>query len=173
MAGTGGAGQERSVFTIEGAREFHRWTHASITILLDHLSTIPADEYVREVASFGFPTLRQQVIHIFNCEGVWISALQRLPYVDRTSADCPTISDAKLLQRQMREQTLAYLSSLTDQQFNTATELRFPDGDRFARVPAFILHHILTHAFHHKGQIVAMCRALGHPAPDTDMSQIQ
>jgi uncharacterized damage-inducible protein DinB len=162
-----------SLFTIEGAREFHRWTHASLTLLLDHLSTIPSDEYVREVANFGVPTLRQQVIHIFNCEGVWIHALQGIPYLDRTPADCLTIGDAKLLQREMKGQTFAYLARLTDQEFNTATELRFPDGDRLVRVPAFILHHILTHAFHHKGQIVAMCRALGHPAPDTDMSQIQ
>ncbi len=28
-------------------------------------------------------------------------------------------------------------------------------------------------AFHHKGQIVAMCRALGHPAHDTDLNQFE
>src|SRR5580704_8560248 len=37
------------------------------------------------------------------------------------------------------------------------------------RSPAFILHHVITHAYHHKGQVVAMCRLLGHPAPDTDL----
>jgi uncharacterized damage-inducible protein DinB len=35
------------------------------------------------------------------------------------------------------------------------------------------LHHLLTHTFHHKGQIVAMCRVLGHPAPDTDLNQFE
>jgi hypothetical protein len=29
-----------------------------------------------------------------------------------------------------------------------------------------------THAFHHKGQIVAMLRILGCPAPDTDLQQV-
>jgi uncharacterized damage-inducible protein DinB len=32
---------------------------------------------------------------------------------------------------------------------------------------------VLTHAFHHKGQIVAMCRALGHPTTDTDLNQFE
>jgi uncharacterized damage-inducible protein DinB len=29
--------------------------------------------------------------------------------------------------------------------------------------------HLMTHAYHHKGQTVAMCRLLGYPAPMTDM----
>jgi len=32
---------------------------------------------------------------------------------------------------------------------------------------------MLTHAFHHKGQMVAMCRALGRPVRDTDMNQFE
>ena len=39
------------------------------------------------------------------------------------------------------------------------------------RTPAFILLHVITHGFHHKGQIVAMLRLLGYPAPDTDMQR--
>jgi hypothetical protein len=29
-----------------------------------------------------------------------------------------------------------------------------------------------THAFHHKGQIVATLRILGYPAPDADLQQV-
>src|SRR5689334_16537142 len=36
------------------------------------------------------------------------------------------------------------------------------------RSPAFILLHVITHAFHHKGQVVAMLRIHGYSAPDTD-----
>jgi uncharacterized damage-inducible protein DinB len=34
-----------------------------------------------------------------------------------------------------------------------------------------ILLHVITHTFHHKGQVVAMLRVLGHPAPDTDLQR--
>jgi uncharacterized damage-inducible protein DinB len=161
------------VFTLDGIRQFHRWTHASFSLLLDHLSTIPATDYAKVLPEFGFPTLREQVIHVLNCEGFWIHTLQGLRYVDRNPAECTAVFDARLLEREVGQWTHTYLSSMTDQQLNNDTELHFPDGDIAVRTPALILHHILTHAFHHKGQIVAMCRALGHAAPDTDLNQFK
>jgi uncharacterized damage-inducible protein DinB len=162
-----------TAFTLEGIQKFHGWTHASLNLLLDHLSTIPQGDYLKDLPNFGFATLRNQVIHVFNCEGFWIHTLQGHKYVDRNPAECPAVADARLLQRQVSEQTRAYLSSLTNQQLNSDAELHFPDGDTAVRTPALILHHVLTHAFHHKGQIVAMCRALGHPAPDTDLNRFE
>ena len=159
------------MFTLDGIRKFHAWTHASLTLVLDHLSTLPSSDYVSEVAGYGFATIRQQVIHIFNCEGFWIHTLRRLSFTDHDPAKFPAVSDARLLQQEIKRQTLEYLSGLTDVQLVTNTNLHFSDGDTAVRTPALILHHVLTHAFHHKGQIVAMCRALGHPASDTDLSQ--
>jgi len=161
------------VFTIDGIRKFHGWTHSCLSLLLDHLSTMPTSDYSKEVPGFGFSTLRQQVVHVFNCEGFWIHVLQGQPYGDRNPADCPSVADAMLLQQEVSRQTLAYLSGITDQQLNANTQLRFPDGDIAIRTPALVLHHVLTHAFHHKGQIVATCRVLGHPAPDTDLNHFE
>ncbi|HLY42415.1 MAG TPA: DinB family protein [Terracidiphilus sp.] len=161
------------MFTLKGVSKFHSWTHSSLSLLLDHLSTIRPIDYVKELPSFGFPTLQKQVIHIFNCEGFWIHTLEGRSYVDRSPADCPSIADARRLQSEVIRGTQAYLSVLTEQQLNTSTELHFSDGDSAGRTPALILHHLLTHAFHHKGQIVAMCRELGFPAPDTDLNQFE
>jgi uncharacterized damage-inducible protein DinB len=158
------------VFTIDGIRKLHGWTHGSLEILFDHLGTISQEDYGKELPAFGASTLRKQVLHIFNCEGFWIHVLQGLDYADRSAADCRAIADARVLQQEVSRRTMDYLSRLTDQQLNTNTKLHFPDGDSAERTPALILHHVLTHAFHHKGQIVAMCRALGHPAPDTDLN---
>ncbi len=161
------------MFTLDAVRKFHAWTHASLNLVLDHLSAMPANDYVRELSGFGFRTLREQAIHIFNCEGFWVHTLQGLRYVDRTVVECPLLADVKSLQKEVSQSTHAYLSTLTDQQLNAGAELHFSDGDFAVRTPALILHHVLTHAFHHKGQIVAMCRALGHPAPDTDLNQFE
>ena len=159
------------MFTVDGVRKFHGWTHACLDVVLRHLSAIPMDDYGKEVPGFGFPTLREQVIHLFNCEGFWVHTLQGQRYVDRRAEG--VIADARALQQDVSRQTRAYLSSLTDQQLNTDTKLHFPDGDVAVRTPALVLHHVLTHAFHHKGQIVAMCRVLGYPAPDTDLNQFE
>jgi len=164
---------EATVFALDGIQKFLGWTHACLDLLLDHLFTIPPGDYVKELPGFGFATLQKQVIHIFNCEGFWICTLQGLHYVDRNPAEFPAVADARLLQKDVMRRTQAYLSSLSHQQLNTDAELHFPDGDIAVRTPALILHHVLTHGFHHKGQIVAMCRQLGHPAPDTDLNQFE
>jgi uncharacterized damage-inducible protein DinB len=161
------------VFTVDGIRKLHGWTHSSLGLLLDHVSTIPAADYEKALPAFGHPTLREQVIHVLNCEGFWVRTLQGQRYVGRNPAEFPEVSDARFLQQEVSRRTHSYLSGLTDQQLNNNTELHFPDGGIAIRTPALILHHILTHAFHHKGQIVAMCRALGHPAPDTDLNQFE
>jgi len=161
------------MFTVDGIRKFHDWTHSSLALLLDHLSKLSPEAYAKELPSFGFNTLQKQVIHIFNCEGFWISILQGLDYLDRNAAEFPAVADAVQFQQETRGRTLQYLSSLTDHQLSADTELHFSDGDRAVRTPALILHHVFTHAFHHKGQIVAMCRELGRPAPDTDLNQFE
>jgi uncharacterized damage-inducible protein DinB len=164
---------EMFVFTTDGIQQLHEWAHASISIVLDHLSTFPAADYQKELPGFGFSTLQKQVVHIFNCEGFWIHVIKGLPYVDRDPATCSDVADARLLQQQVSRWTEEYLLALSNQQLNSDAELRFPDGDFAVRTPALVLHHVLTHAFHHKGQIAAMCRQLGRPMPDTDLNQFK
>ena len=36
------------MFTLDGVRKFHSWTHASLDLLLDHLSTIASGDYGNE-----------------------------------------------------------------------------------------------------------------------------
>jgi uncharacterized damage-inducible protein DinB len=153
-------------------RKFHSWTHASLSLLLDHLSTLSIADYAKEHAGFGYPSIHSQVVHLLGCEVRWITRLRALPQKTWDAGQWPTVSDARTLQAEARAQTLDYLSGLTDHQLNANTELRFPDGV-FHRAPALVLHHVFTHAFHHKGQIVAMCRILGHPAPGTDLNQFE
>jgi len=161
------------LFTIDGIRKLHGWTHLCLNVALDHLETLPESAYVKQVPNFGFPTLREQVIHVFNCEGFWVHVLQGHAWVDRRSLECPAISDARRLEREVTTHTRAFFSSLSDENLNADRELHFPDGDVAVRTPALVIHHFLTHAFHHKGQIVAMCRALGYPAPDTDLNRFE
>ena len=161
------------MFTVAGIRKFHTWTHQSLALLLDHLATLPAPDYTKEVPGFGFPTIHAQVIHILNCEAFWVHILQALPFEDEDPARFPTVADARTLQHTVSVKTQSYLSRLSELHLNGNMQLHFSDGDTAVRTPALILHHLLTHAFHHKGQIVAMCRILGHPAPDTDLNQFE
>jgi uncharacterized damage-inducible protein DinB len=161
------------MFTLEGVRKFHTWTHASLKVLFDHLATLPAGDYAQELPGFGYASIHAQVIHLLGCESRWVRRLRVQPIGDWDPARWPTVADARALQQEVTTQTLAYLSDLTNHALNASTTLHFPDGSSAMRTPALVLHHAFTHAFHHKGQIVAMCRVLGHPAPDTDLNQFE
>jgi uncharacterized damage-inducible protein DinB len=73
--------------------------------------------------------------------------------------------------RRILDATRAYLETLGEGQLNTTLAKRPEGWFGELRSPAFILLHVITHTFHHKGQVVAMLRALGHPAPDTDLQR--
>jgi uncharacterized damage-inducible protein DinB len=102
------------VFTVDGVQKLHSLTHASLTLLQEHLSTIPPDGYEKQLPTFGFPSLQKQVIHIFNCEGFWISTLQETNYIDRQPVEFPAVADAGRLQREVSRRTREYLSGLSD-----------------------------------------------------------
>ena len=161
------------MFTLDGIRKFHTWTHASVGLVLDHLGTLPAADYAKELPGFGYPSLHAQVVHVLGCESRWVHRLQGRPTGNWNPAQWPAVADARALQSEIARRTLDYLSGLTDEQLNANTTLHFPDGDTAIRTPALVLHHVFTHAFHHKGQIVAMCRLLGYPASDTDLNQFE
>ena len=43
------------MFTLDGIRKFHGWTHACLSLLLDHLASIPATDYGKVLPAVGFP----------------------------------------------------------------------------------------------------------------------
>jgi uncharacterized damage-inducible protein DinB len=157
------------MFTIEGISSFHSWTHTSLSRLIDHVSGFSNEEYVRKFEDFGSPNIRDQFVHIFGCEARWLHRVQDLPFSKWSAEEYPSIAEVRELQRRVTAQTRSYLDKLSDAELNCEVELHFPEGHTMKQTPAMVLHHVFTHAFHHKGQIVAMCRMSGHPAPDTDL----
>ena len=151
-------------------RELHALTHKRLDMVMDHLRSMPSETLTRHLQGFGRPTLAKQINHVLYCEVAWVRALQNLPEAEWDHDECrlPALVD---LRRKVAEQTVEYLIALPCADLEMPLSA-YPDywvGPQ--RTPAFILHHLITHAFHHKGQIVAMCRILGHPAPDTDLQQ--
>lgn len=136
---------------------------------MNHVAGLPPDVLSRPVAGFGRPTVLEQLTHALSAEQAWVQGLQLLPIVRLNAADFATLDDLREAKRSVMATTLAYLDSISDDQFNALLE-RYPqEWVGPPQTPAFILLHVITHAFHHKGQMVAMLRLLGYPAPETDM----
>jgi uncharacterized damage-inducible protein DinB len=159
------------MFTREGMAALHRWTHRRLDDLLWHAAGLPPGLFTRKVDGFGHGNVRDQMLHMLAAEAYWVRALQDLPDSTPPQPEYLTVEDVARRKQQVLAATLAYLESLTEEQLNAELDRRPQGWIGPLRSPAFILHHIATHAFHHKGQVAAMFRLLGHPLGDTDLQR--
>jgi uncharacterized damage-inducible protein DinB len=152
--------------------ELHATTHERLDLLLRHLATVPQELLHTPISGFGHPSIWKQVVHILTCEEGWVHDLQNQTFAPWSDKDCPTLTALEGAKRRILEATRYYVGGLTEDQLNTTLVQRPVDWGGELRSPAFILLHVITHAFHHKGQVVAMLRILGYPAPDTDLQPV-
>jgi uncharacterized damage-inducible protein DinB len=163
-----GSGITNSSMVIPG---LHACLHESLGIVFDHLATVPPELWTKELDGFGKPTVRHQIAHILAAEAWWVRRLQLLPFEKPDVAFLTSVEAVRNFQRDVKAATITYLDSLPESKLYSPLE-RYPESwVGPPRSPAYILLHIITHGFHHKGQLVAMLRLLGHPAPDTDIQR--
>lgn len=160
------------MFSNAGILELHATTHERLDLLLRHLATVPEELLHKPISGFGHPSIWKQLVHILTCEEGWVHDLQNKAFPGWHEEDCPTMAALLAAKDRIRQATRDYLGDPTDELLNTTLAERPVDWGGELRSPAFILLHIITHAFHHKGQVVAMLRILGHPAPDTDLKPV-
>jgi uncharacterized damage-inducible protein DinB len=160
------------MFTKAGIIELHGVMHERLDLLLRHVATVPVDLSHNPISGFGHPSIWKQLVHILTCEEGWVHDLQNRAFAGWREEDCPTMEALEAVKVRIREATRTYVSALTEEQLNTTLAQRPVDWGGELRSPGFILMHVITHAFHHKGQVVAMLRILGYPAPDTDLQRV-
>jgi len=160
------------MFTKAGISELHVAMHERLDLLLRHVATVPDELRHKPISGFGHPSIWKQLVHILTCEEGWVHDLQNRVFAGWGEGDCPTMAALLAAKNRVREATRTYLDDLTEEQLNTTLADRPVDWGGELRSPAFIVLHVITHTFHHKGQIVAMLRILGYTAPDTDLHQV-
>jgi len=160
------------MFTKAGINQLHTALHERLDLLMDHVANVPDELRHKSLLGFGHSSVWKQLVHILTCEEGWVHDLQNKGFAGWDGEDWTTIEDLRIARNRIRQATRNYLGGLTEEQLNTTLVTRPLDWGGELRSPAFILLHVITHAFHHKGQIVAMLRILGHPAPDTDLQQM-
>jgi uncharacterized damage-inducible protein DinB len=163
---------EQIAFTKAGIIELHATMHERLDLLVRHVATVPDELWHKPISGFGHPSVWKQLGHILTCEEGWVHDLQNKPFAGWDAEDCPTVAQLGASKERIREATRSYVGNLTEEQLNTTLAERPADWGGELRSPAFILLHVITHAFHHKGQVVAMLRILGYPPPDTDLQPV-
>ncbi len=160
------------MFTKSGIADLHAAMHERLDLLLVHVAAVPDELHHKPIPGFGHSSIWKQLVHILTCEEVWVHNLQDKAFVEWDTKDCRTMTAMLAAKARISKATRAYLNDLSEDRLNSTLAKRPSDWGGELRSPAFILLHVITHGFHHKGQIVAMLRIVGHPVPDTDLQQV-
>ena len=160
-----------SLFTKKGIQFLHREAHSCLDIIFRHAANLPFSALEQEVPGASHGSLRNQMVHVLFTEAAWVGDLQNKPVAEWRNEDFRDVSSLTDAKRRVAGGTESYLDSLTETALNAPLTHRPKEWVGPLRSPAFILMHIVTHVFHHKGQMAMMFRMLGHPIGDTDLQR--
>jgi len=145
--------------------DIHERAHRSLRGLLAHCAGLATADLDRELAGFGYPTVRLQLHHVISAEKYWVGVLLGEYHVEDDSADYPSIPALDIHERRVADRTADWLRTTSLEELNTPRLVRtWPDVKR-RLVPAHVILRTQTHIYHHQGQVLAMCRLLGRPGP--------
>lgn len=137
--------------------------------LFSYCESIPNEDYVHQLDSFGGASMRDLHIHIADCYLFWIGK-QGLHLTEMI--EIPVQSEAAVTRTVFREVDVIVERFIRTYagKWNVPVTVDVPwQGETAALTPLWLFTHTITHEFHHKGQIVSISRHLGHLPPDTDL----
>lgn len=138
--------------------------------MLENLEQLSAEEFVREIPSIGWGSIRNSLAHIPSSEHFWIKrVLQR----DENATfgryeDYASVADVRAKWEEIAAETERFLRGLTPEQTVEVKTYQFINETLNLRID-YVVHHILTHEFHHKGQLMMALRTLGYEPQETDL----
>jgi uncharacterized damage-inducible protein DinB len=138
-------------------------------VVLHFIETEVVDGLNTPVPAYDNRTIRHLLEHNASCYFNWLAyfALKQPP---GSLADTGfiTVDLLRQLYLQVDEVMDAFLRHFNDDMETPVSGIHNRNG-LVSVTPLYLFTHVITHEFHHKGQILSMCRLLGHIPPDTDV----
>jgi uncharacterized damage-inducible protein DinB len=127
-----------------------------------------AMQFKTPLQEFYGSTVNYLLVHIINTYKHWggnFAMKKGLHFADEN-----TVKDINTIQKlfdEVDELMMEFLNSYDSSEVKVTNTLR--SGKMIDISILELFTHMITHEFHHKGQIMTMCRLLGHLPPDTDV----
>ena len=157
------------MYTPEAILDVHERAHRNLTALLVHCRELSSEDLNRELAGFGYPTVRLQLHHAIGAQKYWIGVLEGRMDADDDAPDYPTVASLQAYRESVFALTEAYLRADTVEELNTARPMVTWGNKQKVLTPAHVVMRTLMHLYHHQGQVVAMCRLMGKPHTGTGL----
>jgi uncharacterized damage-inducible protein DinB len=141
---------------------------SSRDVLFDYCGKIAENDFVAENSSFGRGSIRNLLVHIGNTYEFWIG--RHALNMELNFTPCNTIDNAA-----EAKAFFLTIDSIVNRflQFYSGSQLEEMvfeiNNRRIIANPLKPFTHVITHEFHHKGQILSLSRHLGYIPVDTDI----
>lgn len=146
----------------------YEYVKQSRHVLLAYCSDISQTDFTRENSSFGRGSIRNLLVHTANTYQFWLGqcGLKR-NMVFTTFESVPSIEEAIVLFEDVDRLVHEFLDGTAQ---TAPTEIDYEIAGKAGKTDALkIFTHVMTHEFHHKGQILSLSRHLGYIPVDTDI----
>ncbi len=137
--------------------------------LLNFCGTLKPEDLHKQVSVFNDSTITGMLLHIANTYHFWLkrfAAKQEFEYFDEKNIN--GIEDIKQIFQLTDKLVLGFLDSYPYHTTRIKGEIFWLKTDMTFNVLE-LFTHVLTHEFHHKGQIMTMTRMLGYTPADADI----
>ena len=136
--------------------------------LLEWLGTLPNEVFTAQRENFAYGSLSAIYTHVADCYSHWVGevGLGKLG-LERSVT---TVAELRDYFAQVDEVVMRAIASFED--WDEPLSYTASSGRTEMLTRRWLILHPITHEFHHKGQALALARALGHPhpgVPDADL----
>ena len=149
--------------------EQYRAVVESRTVLLEYCKTVSAADFLNENSSFGRGgSIRNLLVHIANVYEYWIAHHALKKDIAYTAYDANNSMD-----------DILHLFDRVNKYMQEFIEMFLADPEQYIQYTLnnesrstsllWLFTHVITHEFHHKGQILSLSRHLGYIPVDTDV----
>jgi uncharacterized damage-inducible protein DinB len=143
----------------------YRLTRQTRQGLFDFLETLPIEVFTREHPDFAYGSLRNIHAHVAFGYMLWVGVMG-LGY-KRSSLEVPTesINDVAALRARFDAVDAILEEALAKFDDPDVMFTRQYRDETLQLTQRWVIFRPITHEFHHKGQLLALARVLGHPLP--------
>ncbi len=147
----------------------YRLVQSSREALFNYCEHISPEHFGQKVSSFNNENMAGMMAHVAATYVSWLANFaqqEQRPYF--TAEDCRNLQAAKVMFGEVDLIVAGFLQKFKD---SLELPLILPkrEGSELSLSPLMLFTHVITHEFHHKGQIVNMSRQLGYTPVDTDI----
>jgi uncharacterized damage-inducible protein DinB len=142
---------------------------SSRSALFAYCATMADKDLFKQISEFNNNCIRDMLVHNINTYISWIDNFgldgNRAFY---NNADINSLDEIKQLFEQVDLMVDDFLVTYRDDYLKSQTKYISRKSITLTLSPLELFTHVITHEFHHKGQMLTMSRLLGYIPADTD-----